>query len=373
MKTPKILEFRFYKNYLTHLYFVFVLQNKSLLVDCTPETEYSTKKLFVIRRLPNDSNGCDSSSSCDTLDGSYADIIDDLDDNCNLFVKECLRTYSTPYLEIANPLDEDEDEADLRLIKEKLEARGSFGFGRNRFHENGIIHSTSALDVPSKTELAGIVGKSSHLSTCSSTSILNKECTGVDNPDSSSTKNRDCNGGSTSGRESPQSPARAPAWFWDVSCQSRGIELDEAGIALEGRLSVNYKEDPYGERFVQVKWDDQDERFYFIAWTHDAGREYVCKVDLGEADPVWIADGCKLAINDDLYVHSEQRRGLLRDLYTVCVELGCYDKSACLASADNVVRARNLVHLFQRVDVSHLFFQTNKFPYMFIKHNNYVG
>ncbi|CAL8071025.1 unnamed protein product [Orchesella dallaii] len=338
-----------------------IYQNKSLLVDCIPETEYSTKKLYVIRRLANESSEFDTSSSNSSNSSSGSDDIgDDLEENYNLFVKECLRTYSTPFLELANSHDDDEEDEDLRLIKQKLEARSSF-LGRHRFHENGIIHSTSTLNVPSSSELASIISKPHHLSTSSSTSILNTDChvdgnrngvasrsstiiyTVVDG-DTSSICSTNGNG------EPPLSPTKAPAWFWNVSYQSRGIELDEAGIALEGRLGVNYKEESFGDRYVQVKWDDGDEKFYFIAWSHEAGREFICKVDLGEADPIWYGDN-KLVINEALTVHSEQRRGLLRDLYTVCVELGCYDKSASLAGPDNVLRARNLVYLFQRVDM----------------------
>lgn len=320
-------------------------------MDCTPEAEYSTKKLYVIRRLANESG--DFESCGDNGTASSDDIIDDLDDTSNLFVKQCLRTYSTPFLELANPLEEDEDEVDLRLMKDKFDY-ASTQFSR-RFHENGIIHSTSTLSVPSGTDLSSISNnKLCPLTTSSSTGILNKEFP----TDNQSTKDKSPS--ENGDKERPASPVQAPAWFWNVSCQSRGIVLDEAGIALEGRLCVNFKNESYPDRYIQVKWDDADERFYFIAWSQEAGRDSICKVDLGEADPIWGGDNNKLVITEQLTVHSEQRRGLLRDLYTVCVELGCYDKSAGLASTENVVRARNLVHLFQRVDVS-------KKIYFFIK------
>lgn len=128
------------------------------------------------------------------------------------------------------------------------------------------------------------------------------------------------------------------------------MQLDEAGIALEGRVGVIYKQENFGDRHIQLKWDISEEKFFLIIWTLEAGRDYIGKLDLSNTTPVWHGEN-RLSIGDHLTVHGEQKRGLIRDLYTVCVELGCYEKSACLASRENVERTRHVLQLFQRAMV----------------------
>jgi hypothetical protein len=265
-------------------------------VDCTPETEYSTKKYYNLKRISNRSNGFENNSS--------SDIVEDLEDHCNLFVRECLKTYSTPFLEVEDDVDDDSqlkisyNERPKHLKTETLLCNGTVPNSHPNVPEIRRIHSSNSIE--------------------SSTNA---------------------------------NTSKAPAWFWNVWCQSRGIQLDEAGNAIEGRLGVVYKEEDFGDRYVQIKWDESEEKFNLIVWTLDAGRESVCKIDMSAADPVWHGEH-KLTINHELTIHSEQKRGFLRDVYTICAELGCYEKSACLASRENVERTQHVIQLFQRAAVS---------------------
>lgn len=252
-------------------------------MDCSSETEYSGRKLFTLKR--SDNTASTSAHNVDHVDG--------FEDNINLFARECLKTYSTSYLELSDKPDLDE-----QVAKESASS-DSLNNGLNNGQSNGL----------------------------------------GDAPD-----------GSTKQQRCLQS-LKAPRWFWNGWSHNRGLLLDEAGIYLEGRVAVIFKEQNLNERFVQVKWDDVEEKFYLIIWTGDAGLDYICKVDLGEADPTWHGDH-KLSVDAQLTLHKEQRRGFLRDLYTICAELCSYEKSACLASSHNVDRVQQFVHLFQRVAVS---------------------
>ncbi|XP_035712502.1 dedicator of cytokinesis protein 9 isoform X5 [Folsomia candida] len=272
-----------------------IYQNKSLLVDCTTDTEYSPKKYFSLKRVANDSAAFERDSS--------SEAIEDLEDNCNLFVRECLKTYSTPYLELSDQLD---DEFNYNEKPKKPES----------LFPNGVGNGPSTIISKTVPQIRRVNSSGSPIT----------------------------NGSSTNG---DANSAKAPPWFWNVWSQSRGIQLDEAGIALEGRVGVIYKQENLGERLLQLKWEDGEEKFSLIVWTLEAGLNLVCKLDLANADPVWHGEN-KLTINEHLTVQSEQKRGFLRDLYTVCVELGCYEKSASLASRENVERARNVLQLFQR-------------------------
>lgn len=269
-------------------------------MDCASDTEYSSKKFFSLNRPANESNAFEGNCS--------SEVIDDLEENCNLFVRECLKSYSTPFLELSDQLEEQINYNEKPKRPESL--------------QNGFANGNGPLRNPVISTVVPQIRRS--------------------NSSGSSLSN------STNGDEGNNT--KAPAWFWNVWSQSRGIQLDEAGIALEGRVGVIYKTESLGDRHVQLKWDGCEEKFSLIVWTLDAGRDAVCKIDLANADPVWHTEN-RLTIDANLTVHSEQKRGFLRDLYTVCCELGCYEKSACLASRENVDRVRNVLHLFQRATV----------------------
>lgn len=273
-------------------------------MDCTSDSEYSSKKYYTLKRPENVTNSFEVDNS--------SEVINELEDNCNLFVRECLKTYSTPFVELS---DEIEEAINYNEKPKKPESLPINGFG------NGPC-STIVPEIRRQTSTGSPIISSS-----------------------------------TNGN------AKAPSWFWNVWVQSRGIQLDEAGIALEGRVGVVYKQENMGERHLQLKWDDVEEIFVLVVWTVEAGREYICKLDLSNADPVWHGEN-RLSIDENLTVHTEQKRGFLRDLYTVCVELGCYAKSACLASRENVDRVGHVLQLFQKATVSKLSFKYNLCMYL---------
>ncbi|CAG7817944.1 unnamed protein product [Allacma fusca] len=253
-----------------------IYQNKSLLVDCPPDTECSARKYY---RLDQVVNQCGNLENC-----TSQDILSDVEGNCNLFVRECLKTYCTPFLELSvHQFDEDS------IDSTKLNVP--------------IIRLNNGFPIPTIEESGD-----------------------------------------------PTYTKKAPAWFWNSWNQGRGTQVDDAGIALQGRVVVILKEENLGDRFVQVKWDDIEEKFFFIVWTLDAGRDFICRVDLSDAEPVWHSEH-RVTLEKDLVLQSEQRKGLLRDLFVVCSELGCYDKASGLASSKNVDRVETLVKLFQHVAV----------------------
>jgi hypothetical protein len=259
-------------------------------VDCTPETEYSSEKFYTLQKIPNVSSGYENghySTEEDALDG---------DDSCNLFVRECLKTYSTSHLE---------------LVEQTQWTSSTLSNKRSQEQSNNTTDTNA-----------------------SAPSVCIEEPTVVRN-------------------HHHAEDIKAPEWFWNNTTLSKETQLDEAGIALEGHVSVIQKDEDLGSRFIQVKWDSVEERFWLIVWTLDVGRDFIVKIDLSEVDPVWGGEGePKLSLPEETLVfQSEQRRGLLQDLYTICSELGSYDKSAGLASARNVERVDGVVQLFQRVTV----------------------